>query len=567
MWPAYNDVGEFHAATTFVGSCLARTRITLGLLVDDDKAIALYDDDGTPEDGINPGLADTCQRVLATLRPPVGGQARLLEPAGKNMAGPGEFWLIGNEQTSTDAAGATVVMSRTFEVCSSSEIVRGSKTYTDPVTGVRRQTWARVYAPHTTPVELAPETFLWRTHRPHPEYSAVADSPVRALLPVLERMRLLTLHGKSEAMSRLAGAGVLLIPEGMSFPDDDTADGATQFQKRLIAALSTSVKDPASASAFTPYVVEMKGDAIGQVAHLRFDRPDFDADGKRGKAVEEFARGIDLPPEQVTGLGKSTHWNASTIDEATYKAFIMPVADLILESWTAGFLRPQVTAAYGATWTTTLAAQLERIVLIPDASALLVHPDREKAADIGYGTATAPNFGVSAKTWRRVHGWGEGDGPDQAEIDERVRLAELLRMRLSVQAPGDAPAPLPDGTGLPPVPDNAPAGGPPDAVTAATVDALVLLAAERAADRVAAKCRDRARAAGHGPALNGVTARDTVPVLAAAGVRWQVEPADLPPGEFARLADVVRDLAGGVVADRAVDDARVLAWRLATPAG
>ena len=56
-----------------------------------------------------------------------------------------------------------------------------------------------------------------RSYRPHPRYHDQADSPVRSALPILREIALLNQHIGAQARSRLAGAGLLIVPSEVSF--------------------------------------------------------------------------------------------------------------------------------------------------------------------------------------------------------------------------------------------------------------------------------------------------------------------------------------------------------------
>src|SRR5699024_3059983 len=82
-------------------------------------------------------------------------------------------------------------------------------------------------------VETSPDSiFLIRVWRPHPRKHWEADSPTRSSLPVLRELVGLTMHISAQIDSRLAGAGLLLVPESASramkqaegLPEDSKAD-------------------------------------------------------------------------------------------------------------------------------------------------------------------------------------------------------------------------------------------------------------------------------------------------------------------------------------------------------
>lgn len=545
-WRFYDSVGEFHYSASFLGACWARVTLTLGVLGDDDEPGPLFDDEGVPVDAVRPATAELARVLLRMLRPAAGGQSALLLPAGVNFASVGEFWLLG-----VDTLGpAGDVIERSFEVLSRDEIV--------PDAGGG---WARKRTPSAQPEPIPADAFLLRVHRPHPRFSLYADAPSKALAPVLERMRLLTLAGQSEALSRLAGNGVWLVPEEVEW-DEDADEGVDDdthpLQRRLIEAMSTPIADPSSAGAFAPYVVEMPGDEIEHTKYQRFDRPEFDVDAKRTSAVQEYARGVDLPVETVTGLGASNHWSAWAIDESIYKAHVEPPLSLVLDQITARYLRAQLIAA-GVD-----PAEARRVVIVADPAGLVLHPNQEAAATEGYGTAAAPNFAISEAAWRRLRGVAEGDAPDEEEIARRLEIAKTLRAAGASTTGAPRSPSAPSGADGAPTPDplSPAAGGLPSSTTAAGVALAVEAAAERAADRMAARARDRARRAGH--ELTGVPARGLVAALGARGVAWTIEPDDLPPGEFDALAAVVERHTGSRdAALAAVQAATVAARRLA----
>lgn len=545
VWKYYGEggVGEFHALATYKANCLSRCRLVPGLLGDDDEPGPVFDERGNPTEGVDRDLADLALELARTLKPGIGGQGQLLAAAELNLTAVADFWLLGVDEMAADPDSPldSKVVGRSFEVCSKQEIVPLDRG------------WGRRTAPGATPVRVPPGAFLRRIHRPHPEFSLYADSQMAPLLPTLERLRLLGLAGQAEALSRLAQDGVFLLAEEVDFPDDDDDSDIDPVQRNIIRAFGTPIADPSAPGAYTPYVMRLPGEVIEkkQYAFVRFDRPDFPIDTKRDAAVAAFARGVDAPPEMVTGIGAANHWSAWAIDEQAYKAYIEPDANFLAEAFTFHYWRPELVRNYGK-----VTDAVRRLVLMVDTADLILHPNQEAAVDTGYGTAEKPNLLVSGAYWRQARNIPESARPDDAEIAERIAIAETLRSRALVQNPphyeGDPENPVPAAANVAPTPAGGAAGDLPSGVTAAAVTAAVLAgavaaavetAAERAADRISSRCRDRARAAGHADLLVGHPARQVTATLAAAGVPWGAVAKDLPPGEFEALARVVARLA------------------------
>lgn len=480
-WSYYDLVGELHYAASFIGACLSRVRLTPGKLGTDGKPGPAFDDAGAP---LIP-LAEVAQAAIAGLRSTVGGQPQLMRSFGLNLSVAGETWLVGTDII--DQATRRPV-GRQWEVLSTSEL--------------RQQAdgkLKRVPVPGGTAEDLPPNTFTCRVWRSHPRWSSLPDSSVRGVLEILEELLLLTRKVRVETVSRLAGAGVMFVPDEISETykrdvddDPDGDEGDDPFTADLLQTMMAPIADPTSAAAYVPMVVTAPGDAIEKVRWLV--RPEGGQDDagladKRREAVIRLAQGLDLPVEIVTGHMQTTFANAAQIDEATWKAHIEPLVELICDALTVGYLRPLLLAG-GAD-----PVQVAGMVVTFDASELVTHPNREQAADAGYGSATAPAFAISGQAWRRVHGFAEGDAPDDDEIQERVDIARQLHERVSVPAAAsDAP---PTDIRFDPESGSAtPAASSGDAVTAAglavRVAAAAEVAVERAAERAGARLRSKA---------------------------------------------------------------------------
>lgn len=227
-------------------------------------------------------------------------------------------------------------------------------------------------------IEITPDLVLLRSWTPHPRFTNLPDSPTRAAIPVLRELELLTKREFAELDSRLTGAGVWFLPQGLDFPTkDNELSGLDGFMAKVSRASSTSIKDQTSAEAMTPIGVTVPDHVL---EHLeRFKEPArFWSDLSeqiptlRDQALRRLALGLDIPPDIMLGLGDSNRWNAWLSDEQVVKIHVEPLLARIAETFTIGYLHP-VLARMGFN-------DFRRFVYAFDTAPLTVRPNRSADA-------------------------------------------------------------------------------------------------------------------------------------------------------------------------------------------
>lgn len=236
-------------------------------------------------------------------------------------------------------------------------------------------------------IESDADPMILRVWRPHPRRWTEANSPARAILPVLSEIDQLTKFVSAQVDSRLAGAGLLLLPSEVNLPSGQLAEGedgepvaqpnasATAFVTALTQAMTASLADRESASSVVPIVATAPGEQIGNAQHLTF-WTDLQEQAKelRDEAIRRLGLGMDLPPEVVLGTADTNHWNAWKVDESAIKAHAEPLLALITESLTTGYLRPLLIADGMEP------IEAERYAIEADTAELRLRPDRSKEA-------------------------------------------------------------------------------------------------------------------------------------------------------------------------------------------
>jgi hypothetical protein len=415
--------------------------------------------------------------LLLTLFSGRDGQKQMLEAIGQHLTIAGECYLVGRQVEGGDV----------WEIISPLELT---------VTGTA---WTINYGDGLPPVTLTESDVVIRIWLPAPGKRIEADSPFKALLPILSEIEWLTRHVFAQVTSRLAGAGILMMPQGMTFPpppgidgkEQETRNDADAFMLTLAEAMMKPIEDPGSPSAIVPIVVTAPDDTIDKAKLMTFwSELDAHTMDLRNEAIRRFALGMDLPPEQVLGMSSNTgtgggtsngisHWGAWQIEEATIKMHVEPMLDVITNALTMGYLRPSLDDA-------------ANVLVTYDTSALRLRPDRSKEAfelyDRGLITATA---------LRRENGFVEDDAPSPEEFT-RWLLVKVASGSSTPEQVGAAlqslgvPLPVPELSGpsreAQPTPslDEHPTRPrtPAESALVAASEALVFRALERAGNRL-----------------------------------------------------------------------------------
>lgn len=414
-WSLYEKVAELGFAAQWLGRALSRCRLVV--------AEPSQQSGSDPVPAKDPGLAGD---ILARLHEGTGGQGQMLRRMAIHLTVPGETYLVGIEDPDHDPNGDGV----RWLVASTSEFSGGNKP--------------RVKLPEDgSSVELDPDTStIIRIWQPHPERAWEADSSVRYCRGVLREIHGLAQRVQADIDSRLAGAGVLVVPKSATMPNPNQTEGEPlhedRFVEGLIEAMITPIKDREDSSAVVPIVIKVPDESVSKVQHLSFSTP-FDA--KTGEllqaAIRRFAGSSDLPAEIITGLGDTNHWGAWAISEQAVRMHVEPMLGCIVQALTAEYLWPALRAAGEP--------NPERYVIWYDTSELVQRPDRSKESQALYDLGE-----LSAEALLRENGFDpERDAPDDKE---RIRW---MATRLVMAQPSLLPY-MAEALGLPAIADQLP---------------------------------------------------------------------------------------------------------------
>lgn len=531
-WDYYDKVGALRSGVGWLANAMSRVNLVCASvperLGDDPRSIIPPD----PEE-VAAGTAVSLTRVqtaaidlVSAIANGPTGQGQLFADCATHLTVPGAGWVV-MESTTAPTVVDISPYADAGEVPEGGDLT-GRETWVWHVLGmeelkvVEDHYERQVDSSRWEPLNPGPVVKFWRRH---PRRSWEADSACRAALTDLRQIELLDAHVDATAVSRLAGAGLLVIPTEATFapirrqtppgqddttPEDDYDNPVPIVEDDLVTilidAMTTPIADRGTAAASVPLILQVPGDLVDKVQHLTFwSEFSGEIEQLRKAAVERLAIDLDMPPEVLTGMGNMNHWGAWQVEETAITLHIEPMAEVICHALTIGYLRPALLAQG------FLLSDVDSVLCWYDTTDLTTRPDRSADAGKGYDATE-----VSGDAWRREAGLSNEDAPEPSEIKWRALFEaaksvpalwpEYLKARgidpgnlaaiiagsesppaLSPPPAGpSSPPPAPAAPGPPPPPPDAPVA--PTASTASAVveacDALVYRALERAGGKL-----------------------------------------------------------------------------------
>ncbi|MFD8226834.1 hypothetical protein ACFV16_21980 [Streptomyces massasporeus] len=440
VWRFHETLGEFNFGVDWLANMLSRVRL---------RAARLKPDSDEPEI-VTTG---TAAELMMLFGGGVAGQSQLMRRLTVQLSLPGEGYLVGEQDGKVERWQARSV----DEV----RVQSGKYQVMDEESAVTGQDWR----------DLAPDHHVVRVWRPHGRYFHMADSPARSAREIMRELELVNRKIAAEYLSRLASAGLVLLPDELSFPVReefaDDPDIGNPLMAEWIEIAATAIQNPGTASAVVPIPLVGPADAIDKVKHIDFTlKIDDKTIEKRDSAIKRLATKLDMPAEVLLGMGDVNHWGAWQLEESGLKTHIAPVAELICDALTRGYLQPRLEASGEdpAAW-----------VVWYDMSELALSPDRSGNATLAYD-----RLEISGAALRRELGFDEDDAPKDDELKRQAlkviiktlpsgaasALAQLIGedvpqiVPVSPQDPGTAEA-VQQGDTPPPESEQQSAEGPP----------------------------------------------------------------------------------------------------------
>lgn len=384
VWDFHDGLGEYNYGVWWLSNMLSRVRL---------RAAKLQSDADEPEIQTKGVAAELMMRLHGG----VAGQAQMMKRLTVQISVPGEGYLVGETEGKRE----------TWKVRSVDEVRAQSGKYQvmneDNVsTG---QEWR----------DLAKDNLVVRVWRPHDRWYHLADSPSRSARAIMRELELVNRKIVADYLSRLASAGVVAMPDEISFPvREEFADAPNPFMAEWIETAAEAIKNPGTASAVIPIPMVGPADALKEIRFIDFSvRADEKIIEKRDSVIKRLATKMDMPAEILLGMGDVNHWSAWQLEEGALKTHIAPVAELICDALTTGYLQPRLEAAGEdpSDW-----------VVWYDMSELAMRPDKSANAKDAYD-----RLELSGAAYRRELGFDEDDKPTDDELKEQA-LKVIIRI-------------------------------------------------------------------------------------------------------------------------------------------
>lgn len=391
VWKFYDTLGEFTYALDWLSAAMSRVRLRAARMVPGS------DEPEIIEDG---PVAEAVQRLAGG----VGGQSAMLQAFTVQLQGPGDSFLVGQQENGKETWGVY-----------SKDVIRPKGNQFE--LEVAKGAWKL----------LPDESLVVRVWTPDKRYHYLPTSPAKSALGTMREIELYNRHIISTLVSRLAFNGVWLIPQEVTFPvKEEFADAADPFIAELIDIAGKSIENPGNASAAIPLPLKVPAEYIEKFVHLRFaDSIGKEIGENREKALIRLSRMLNVPQEVLEGMGNVNHWSAWQLEDSAIKIHISPIAEIICHGLTTGYLRPTLAAA-GSTDLLEAAERAqeqenaEEFLVWYDTSELSAKPDLgEKAVQLH------DRIVISDAALRRAANFDETDAPNVEEVRQQIvkRLA------------------------------------------------------------------------------------------------------------------------------------------------
>ena len=382
-WRLYDIVPELRFLAGWIGDSVSQCRLYVTRIDETGEETGEVDDRRISEIGAQP-LGSGSQR---------DDNLRLL---GVDLAVGGEAWVVGE--------GALTDDPKNWFVISGSQIMR-----TGDEINIRRPLSAGGKVLRLTDGQ----DVLIRAWRPHPNDIWQSDSPTRSAIPALREIELLTKREFAELESRLVGAGVWFLPEGIDFPrGEGDPEGMTGAMAMLQRAAAENIREQSRASSMVPIIATIPDNLLEHLEKFK-DPSRFWSQlseqilPMKEKAIIRVAASFEIPSELLTGLGDSNHWSAWAVSEEGIKR-CRPYLATIADTLTRGFLIPALEREG--------IADADRYAYAFDVAPLSVRPNRLPEA-----LELWDRFLITDDEAVRAGAFSEEDMPTEAE-----RLKSLL---------------------------------------------------------------------------------------------------------------------------------------------
>lgn len=376
LWGLYKVLGEFRSVVDWKADTVSRIRLKAAR-IDTSSDEPIITDSGPAVD------------ILNTLLLGTQSQTYLMKSLAFHLSVPGECWLTGEDDS--------------WRVCSGDELHARGSSY-------------EIISEESTPGNVywrpvSDNSLIVRIWNPDGRYNYLPDSPAQSALSTMRELELVSRHMQAQYLSRLASAGVFLIPDEVQLPArEEFQDAPDPFVREWIETAAEAIRTPGTAAGVVPVPMRVPAEYVESFRHIDFTLAlDDKITEKRDSIIQRLARQLAAPPEILLGESTGNHWSAWKIEESGLKSYILPTVEMICAALTHGYLRPMLRASGMS------AAEAQSQVLWYDASEITIKPDRSSSAKDAYD-----RLELSGEALRRESGFDEEDAPTEEELARQI---------------------------------------------------------------------------------------------------------------------------------------------------
>ena len=347
-WYFYDAVGELRFAFNYLANAISRA--------------TLYAAEIDPETGLVTGPTEDPRAQAAVTEVLGGADDRPQLQSTMTL-----HWQVSGETFILIIPQPGKIPDRWLALSANGVRMQGSAwSYKDPLTGV----WTKL----RQGVDR-----LIRIWSPHPDDQTHADSAMRAAIPILQEVEKASQNIAARLDSRLAGNGILFLPQELDFPtaDNEPAD-AKSFMSLLMEASEASIAQPGTAAAQVPIMAQIPAELFAQLGNAHMDLStsmDSAVPELREQGLTRVGRTLDMPREVAMGqTAEANHWSAWQVEETTYKIHLEPLLLKLGMALTKEWFRPALELM-GVT-------DPDRFVLAWDVTEIVARPDDKE--DVKY---------------------------------------------------------------------------------------------------------------------------------------------------------------------------------------
>lgn len=397
-WTYYDDVPPLHFAGTFKSNAVSRLRLVPALRTKEGKVKEITD-------------SPTLTKAIDALKSERGGHRHLLRQIELNLFVVGECYLVGYTKNEKGKS------KQVWEVLSVDELEIED-------IGPNSQIAVRKL-PGQASRKIPRGALLIRIWQEHPRWSALADSNVRPILDACRSYTMFTRAEESIALSRVAGAGMLFMPQELIPTPSDLKEGetaSTRFWDEMVEGMLTPMEDRDDPMNVVPSLITGPAEFGKAIQHIRLDRAlDDKIVSMKDDAVRQIALGVNLPAEALLGqTGEAggaenvSHFQSAMIRQDTFTDHVQPDAEMIVDAITVAYLHPALRRELG-TKKIDDKYEIDDVFLWFDPSELVLEPDMSEKANMARDRLT-----ISEESYRKAMGFSEEDAPSDEDYAKQV---------------------------------------------------------------------------------------------------------------------------------------------------